>query len=382
MRVTYITCFYPIIIALRLFGVDLHRSDKTCKCIAICKSILMRILTSIHLLALTILWTNILYLMYDRNDIDDLLMILMFLMFLVMAFQNTLGRILVSQIVTDFTRMMNKTDEIFKQFHGKEKSFLRKFQIAVFFVSTYPICCAMQQLANLLDVERKSGAKWRHKKTIDVILITIVYFMTLPYANLWIGAIDALVITQLFAVYNLLRLLEKFCHSDKGENNFQKVSKFVSMHGQICKLVELCNRVLGKIMLLWTILQITVTLFYSVAINRYMASSTLIISLTVFIMSVEIITASMVNCLIRRSLRQCRNLVNNKFPSKMAPKIAVKLDLYSVYVEVSKPYLTFGGFTKLNTTAIISVFHFLLTYAMFLYDLQEKARNPADATLK
>ncbi|GAB6024818.1 hypothetical protein CHUAL_009937 [Chamberlinius hualienensis] len=355
---TYVSSILRLIVILRLFGLDLNPS-KTGQCKYI-RQFLLIIAKCFHFIVLGVLSSSILTMTNgDQKSTNKFMHIMLAIVYTVYATQNVGSRFVIGWKFKNIVRVIDETNKLIQRFNGKEQQLLKGYKTFIRVLSFYPLVSISEFALNVYDSmdsvknlpqSEKPNAKGAESLSIQAV---ISLFVTIPIGYAWIGVVESVILANLTALILIFHLVEKSCERDDELRPLQQMVQFISLHRAACKLVQMTNHTLKYLVIFWTVLHICLAFFHALHFQHMKTGSSFIIMFSVLIMmSTEVICAGLVNRMVHRSLRKTHQLLCN-FPTKMRMKLSAKLELYNAYIDVSKPYLTIGGLTKLNTSAII-----------------------------
>ncbi|GAB6024819.1 hypothetical protein CHUAL_009938 [Chamberlinius hualienensis] len=374
---SFMKSIYPLINLFRIFGLNLDPTKNNNCCIS--KQFRMSVAKFFHLSMLISMSYSIFYV--SATVRDKFMKIMLVYMSTVFLLQNVGSRLVIGFLFGHYVNMINETNKLFQRFGGQEQKLLKSYKHFIQFLAFYPLYLIFFYLLSCVDSAYKLESMPSEEEVnavanmIKNISTMLNYFIAIPLGYTWIGIVEAIVLAQLVALLIVFKLSEESGTMDKHLPNIQKLTKFIEFHKRSCKLVQTTNKALNHLVIFWIALQINLALFHSVCFNYLKTVTSLIISVSaVIVLSIQLITAGLVNQMMHKNLRKYRQLVS-KFPTKMSTKLAIKLELYSVFVEVNHQCLTAGGIKKLDAKAIISVLGFILTYMAFLKKKQSSDEN-------
>ncbi|GAB6023685.1 hypothetical protein CHUAL_008447 [Chamberlinius hualienensis] len=362
---TFTSAISPLLIVLKLFGVQIRQNGYFISKIqnAICRAfhLTTQLILVLYLIAISGFHTT------------KLFYIMFYVAFLITTIQNIFSRFEIFRVLKDLTQMVNHTEKVLIKFDGKEQMFLKKYRNFIRILVFFPILALLLCVVSVMSVILKSSSTEDLNKPMT--FTTFIYFVpnylvALPVSYFWNATVEAILIAQLICLFHIFRLLESFLPEVGNCRNPRKpLRDFIFIHRNACEVLQLSNKVLRNLMILWSAVQIASSLFHVVQFsNLYTPVSPVMMTITLSTMSVEIILAGKINQMVVKSLGHCQKFVYDHFPPKIGRKLLDKLELYIMSVESFNPGLTLGGISKLKTTAIIKVMSFFVTYTAFLCD--------------
>ncbi|GAB6024649.1 hypothetical protein CHUAL_009789 [Chamberlinius hualienensis] len=301
----------------------------------------------------------------------DMIRVMFLLVYWVLVYQLVVSRFVVINNREKFVNLINETNKMFNELTKCIKQPLFKsFRVFIRMTLVYPVYCVMQYILNLMNLlQRARMEESDHQEMRDwPRLFSFVYMIAIPFNYVWLGTVEILMVSQLFALYNIFCRLESCHFIDKHQSHLEQLKNFIRIHRKACRLVKLTNETMGRLTLLWSLFHTMFALFHT---SSYFIikteSSIVILTVSVSAMSAETIISGMINKMVCKSLAKCLKNVYLNFPLNKATRISAKIELYCMHVNVSKLGLTLENLTTFRTSSVLNMINFILTYALFLH---------------
>ncbi|GAB6024650.1 hypothetical protein CHUAL_009790 [Chamberlinius hualienensis] len=254
--------------------------------------------------------------------------------------------------------------------NGYEQPFLKRFKVCLKFAWLLPAFYVLHYILTWVDILLR--VKFQESDNEEVrrwpFTVFFSYVVGLTFGYLWIGSVQVFTISQFTTLYKIFDLLSNTNQQNSTMPSIKQVKHFIYFHRKACRLVILSNEVFTKLSTMSTLVHISLVLFHASQLFMIKTkSSILFMAMITVSMCAEIIGAGLVNRIVKKSLERCYQIVHQYLPAFKESKISIKLELYSTYVKVRNPYLTYEGIVKIRNSCITVVINFIITYVVFLY---------------
>ncbi|GAB6023758.1 hypothetical protein CHUAL_008513 [Chamberlinius hualienensis] len=371
---TYNSSIYPLIVILRVFGVELTKIDGQIK---LKLRFTCKLLKWIYYMSQLSLLGYLLW--FSTFSKRKVLEVMYYIAFVAIFMLSLVSRLAIDVAVDDFILIIEETAKIMMRFNGLEQPFLRKLRIFVVFSATnWTIAFLFNLNTTLYDSEfyffTATGLTNESVTSENYVYFANTFGVPMLIIEGWLSLIQIVIITQLLALYLIFKLVHESCFVIGNRSDFLR--NFISLHRRACHLVESFNGLFKNILGFWISMKCFVALFKLV---EYLITEdqSAIVALceAITIVCVHIILAGSVNKMVIKCLENLQFLVQRNFSSRKAARLSAKLELYSVHTNLWKPFLKIGGTSQLTSATAIIVLDYMLTYMLFVYTLHQESNT-------